>query len=122
MNSTNQTEHDCISSSRVEGTAVYGCDGDKIGSVDCVMIEKRSGQAREAVVDVGTFLGMGGTRHTIPWSKLDYDEKCEGYKLDITEDQLRNAPSYPDSERDEHASDLEHRGQVYEYYAAPVYW
>lgn len=122
MNATNQKHHDCISSDRVEGTAVFGSDGDKIGSVDCVMIEKRSGKAREAVVDVGTFLGMGGTRHTIPWSKLDYDEECEGYKLDVTEEQLRNAPSYSETDRDERAADEEHRRQVYEYYAAPTYW
>jgi len=122
VHNTNQENHDCISSNRVEGTAVYDCDGEKIGSVDSVIIEKRSGQSREAVVDIGTFLGMGGTRHTIPWTKLDYDEECGGYKLDVTEEQLKNAPSYPDSERDQRATDQEHRGQVYDYYAAPTYW
>lgn len=66
-----QSHNDCIASDRVEGTAVYGSDGDKIGSVDCVMIEKRTGQAREAIVDVGSFLGMGGTRHTVPWQKVE---------------------------------------------------
>lgn len=116
------SQNDCIASNRVEGTAVYGADGDKIGSVDCVMIEKRSGQAREAIVDVGSFLGMGGTRHTIPWQKLDYDEQCQGYKLDITEDELRNAPSYSEGERDSRMDDREYRGQIYEYYAVPTYW
>ena len=122
MQNLAQKSHDCISSSRVEGTSVYGSQGDKIGSVDCVMIEKKSGQAREAIVDVGSFLGMGGTRHTIPWQKLEYDEDCGGYKLDITEEQLKKAPSYPNNEKDERASDTEYRAKVYDFYAVPVYW
>ena len=122
MQSLAQKSHDCISSARVEGTSVYGAQGDKIGSVDCVMIEKKSGQAREAIVDVGSFLGMGGTRHTIPWQKLEYDEDCGGYKLDITAEQLKNAPSYPNHEKDERASDTEYRTKVYDFYAVPVYW
>lgn len=117
-----QEKHDCIASDRVEGTAVYGVNGDKIGSVDCVMIEKRSGQAREAIVDVGSFLGMGGTRHTVPWQKLDYDEGCGGYKLDVTEEQLKKAPSYSTHDRDNKTSDRSHRAAVYEYYAVPTYW
>lgn len=114
--------HDCISSDRVEGTAVYGSDGNKIGTVDSIMIEKQSGQAREAIVDVGSFLGMGGTRHTIPWQKLDYDLDCDGYKLDITEEQLKKAPSYREGESNERADDRDFRATVYEYYEVPVYW
>ncbi len=122
MQTYDQKSHDCIASDRVEGTAVYSSRGEKIGSVDCVMIEKRSGQAREAVVDVGSFLGMGGTRHTVPWQKLNYDEDCGGYKLDVTEEQLKKAPSYSSKEREERASDQNYRAEVYEFYAVPAYW
>lgn len=122
MQNQNQSSQDCISSDRVEGTAVYGADGDKIGSVDCIMIEKQSGQAREAILDVGGFLGMGGTRHAVPWQKLDYDEGHGGYKLGVTEEQLKNAPSFQENDRERTLSDRQHRSEVYEYYAAPAYW
>lgn len=121
MQTEKQRTHDCIASNRVEGTKVYGRDGDKIGTVDHVMIEKRSGQAREAVIDASGFLGLGGTRHTVPWQKLKYDTELDGYKLDVTEDQLKNAPSHSERDQDK-AEDQQYRATVYEYYAVPVYW
>ena len=122
MQTQRESAHDCIASNRVEGTAVYGKDGDKMGSVDCVMIEKRSGQAREVIVDVGSFLGMGGTKHTIPWQKLTYDEEYGGYKLDVTEDQLRQAPTHTGEDNERRMSDNDYRASIYSYYAVPIYW
>ena len=68
-----------ISSDRVEGTAVFDRGGKNIGHVDYVLIEKRGGQATEAVLSVGGFLGMGDEKHCVPWSKLDYDTDLGGY-------------------------------------------
>ena len=48
-----------IGSDKVEGTAVYGADQQKIGSVQRVMIDKVSGKVAYAVVSFGGFLGMG---------------------------------------------------------------
>jgi uncharacterized protein YrrD len=41
---------DVISSDKVEGTAVYNTAGEKLGSVDDLMIDKVSGQIRYAVL------------------------------------------------------------------------
>ena len=35
-------DHKVISSDRVEGSAVYNARGDKLGSIDALMIDKRS--------------------------------------------------------------------------------
>ena len=48
-----------IASDKVEGTAVYGPDGDKIGRIENLMIDKRSGHVAYAVLSFGGFLGMG---------------------------------------------------------------
>jgi hypothetical protein len=45
-----------IGSDKVEGTAVYGADDRKIGSVQRVMIDKISGKVAYAVVSFGGFL------------------------------------------------------------------
>ena len=50
---TSTSTHDVISSDRVEGTAVYDAAGDKLGSIDELMIDKRSGQVRYAVLEFG---------------------------------------------------------------------
>jgi hypothetical protein len=68
-----------IGSDKVEGTAVYGADKKKIGSVQRVMIDKISGKVAYAVVSFGGFLGMGEDYYPLPWSKLDYDTQLGGY-------------------------------------------
>jgi PRC-barrel domain len=85
-----------IGSDKVEGTAVYGADKRKIGSVQRVMIDKISGKVAYAVVSFGGFLGMGEDYYPMPWSKLDYDTELGGYRVDITENQLKGARSFLD--------------------------
>ena len=48
-----------IGSDKVEGTAVYGGDRTKIGTVQRVMIDKLSGKVAYAVISFGGFLGLG---------------------------------------------------------------
>src|SRR3954470_3782271 len=87
-----------IASDKVEGTAVYGPDGDKIGSIENVMIEKRSGQVAYAVLSFGGFLGIGTDHYPLPWSMLKYDEGWGGYLVGITREQLESAPRYREDE------------------------
>jgi len=84
-----------IGSDKVEGTAVYGMDDRKIGSVQRVMIDKISGKISYAVVSFGGFLGMGEEYFPMPWAALKYDAGLEGYRVNnMTEDQLKGAPKF----------------------------
>ena len=73
-----------IESDRVEGTTVYDRQGNNVGSIKRLMIEKLSGRVAYAVMSFGSFLGMGGEEHAIPWSKLTYDTRLDGYQTDIS--------------------------------------
>jgi hypothetical protein len=83
-----------ISSDKVAGTAVYGADDQRIGSVQRVMIDKISGKVSYAVVSFGGFLGIGEDYYPVPWPTLKYDTRLGGYRLGVTEDQLKGAPKY----------------------------
>src|SRR4051794_7677785 len=83
-----------IESDRVEGTSVYDPKGNNLGSIKRLMIDKKSGRVAYAVLAFDTFLGMGGDEYTIPWNKLDYDTSLGGFRTDVTEDQVRGAPSF----------------------------
>ena len=48
-----------IGSDKVDGTAVYGSDQKRIGSIQRVMIDKISGKVAYAVMSFGGFLGIG---------------------------------------------------------------
>jgi sporulation protein YlmC with PRC-barrel domain len=85
-----------ISSDKVEGTSVYNAAGDKLGSIDDLMIDKLSGQVRYAVLEFGGFLGMGTDRYPIPWSMLHYDDNKSGYIVPLDKAKLEKAPKYTD--------------------------
>jgi len=69
---------DLIGSDKVEGTTVYDAKGEKMGSIERVMIEKRSGQVAYAVLSFGGFLGIGNDSYPIPWAALSYDTSLGG--------------------------------------------
>ena len=55
---TDETDR-LIASNKVEGTAVYNSEGEKLGSIYNFMVDKRSGRVEYAVLQFGGFLGLG---------------------------------------------------------------
>ena len=110
-----------IGSDKVDGTAVYGPDDRKIGSVQRVMIDKISGKVAYAVISFGGFLGMGEDYYPLPWSNLKYDTTLGGYRVGVTEDQLKGAPKY-NSSTDWDWSDRARDREVYDYYRTPLWY
>ena len=86
-----------IGSDKVEGTAVYGADEQKIGEIERVMIEKVGGKVAFAVLSFGGFLGIGEDYYPVPWSILTYDTRLGGYRTNLTTEQLDRAPKYTQS-------------------------
>jgi PRC-barrel domain protein len=110
-----------IGSDKVEGTAVYRSNGDKVGSIQRVMIDKISGKVAYAVMSFGGFLGIGEDYYPLPWSLLTYNPKLEGYEVNIGEQQLKGAPKYAKNEAWDWGDRA--RGQkVYDYYGVTPYW
>ena len=109
-----------IGSDKVDGTAVYGPDQEKIGSIERVMIDKISGKVVYAVLSFGGFLGMGENYYPVPWATLKYDTNLGGYRVNLTKDQLENAPQYNESQGWNWSRENDRR--VYEYYRTNPYW
>ena len=93
--------HPVIESDRVEGTAVFNQRGKQIGTIKRLLIEKVSGRVLFVDVTFGGFLGIGVHHRTVPWDKLSYDKGLEGYRTDITEEQVQGAPSFYGDEGDD---------------------
>ena len=86
-----------IGSDKVEGTPVYRSNGDHIGQIERIMLDKISGKVAYAVMSFGGFLGMGETYNPVPWKSLTYDVKLGGYVIDTDRSQLESAPRYTTS-------------------------
>ena len=92
------TGNPLISASKVQGTAVYNMEGDRLGHVEDVMLHKTSGQVAFAVLSFGGFLGIGEKFNPLPWSVLTYDPGKGGYVVPLGKEQLQRAPSYDKEE------------------------
>ena len=106
-----------ISSDRVNGTNVYNPAGEKLGSIDSLMIDKLSGKVRYAVMEFGGFLGIGSDRYPLPWDTMNYDTGMDGYVVTLAKEQLENAPRYGQDTAPEYSEEYGRR--VYDYYGAP---
>lgn len=106
-----------ISSSKVDGTAVYSRTGERLGTVKNFMVDKRSGKAEYAVLQFGGFLGIGSDYYPLPWNMLTYDVDQGGYVVDIDKSRLDNAPRYQ-TEYDQPYDDVYGR-QVHGYWGVP---
>jgi sporulation protein YlmC with PRC-barrel domain len=82
---------DEIRASKMIGSAVYDVQNRKIGSVQD-MIVKKDGKIDAVVVDVGSFLGMGGKNVAIAPSDIKTDNNR--LTLDRTKEQLQQMAEY----------------------------
>ena len=110
-----------ISASKVQGTNVYNTDGDSLGEVYDVMIDKRSGKVAYAIMSFGGFLGVGEDYHPLPWNTLKYDTRQGGYVVGLTRQQLEGAPTYARTETPAWG-DRAYEKSIHDYYGELPYW
>ena len=94
MADVKEKPHQLIASDRVEGTAVRRPNGERIGHIERLMIDKVTGKVSYAILSFGGFLGMGTNLLPLPWARLTYNTGFEAYELDIDDEELRRAPSF----------------------------
>ncbi|TMJ18682.1 MAG: PRC-barrel domain containing protein [Alphaproteobacteria bacterium] len=110
-------QHHLIASNRVEGTAVYNREGERLGTVSHFMVGKRNGRVEYAVMSFGGLFGLGSRYHPLPWDVLDYDTGQGGYVIDFDKAKLDAAPTY---EKDaEPVWDRSWGERVHSYYGVP---
>src|SRR6266849_4008807 len=119
--SQNRQSHTLIASDRVEGTPVRRSNGEKIGTIQRLMIDKLSGSVAYAVLSFGGFLRMGQKHAPIPWARLNYDPTLGAYHLELSNEELSGAPSIAaDQEFD--WGDRSREIEIHDYYRVPPYW
>jgi hypothetical protein len=83
-----------ISSDKVEGTAVIGRNGETLGHIKSFMVDKYTGRVAYAIMTFGGIAGFGTAFFPLPWPLLDYDVAKDGYALDLSREQLADAPRF----------------------------
>jgi sporulation protein YlmC with PRC-barrel domain len=88
---TAQMKPDQIRASKFMGSTVYDVQNENIGSVKDLVFD-RDGRIEAAVIDVGTFLGMGGKNIAVKLS--DIKTANNRLTLDMSKDRLKSAPEF----------------------------
>lgn len=119
---TTQSGHtQAIRAKKVLGTAVQDTNGEGVGTVEDIVLDKLSNNILFAVVGFGGVMGMGEKYHPVPWAVLDYDESKDCYVINISKDNLKSAPadSIDALTRDDGAG---FRQKTYDYYGIQRDW
>jgi hypothetical protein len=118
---TVDSAHELISTLRVEGTPVFDRERRRIGSVHSLMVGKVDGRVRYAVVSFAGILGIGAHYHPIPWELLHYETDLGGYAVEMSAEQLRNAPTLTLDETD-HPVDREREKEMTSHWKTMPWW
>ena len=71
------------------------------------------------IMAIGGFMGLGQEAYPLPWSLLTFSPRFGGYVVEITDEQLKNAPKLVANEN----LDMGDRNTgIYEYYGVSPYW
>jgi hypothetical protein len=80
------------------GREVRSAADEDMGRIVDVLVD-RAGQVRAAIIDFGGFLGVGSRKIAVDWNALHFPEPGkagERIALELTRDQVKNAPEYKD--------------------------
>jgi sporulation protein YlmC with PRC-barrel domain len=120
VDTTMENHGGLIASDRIEGTAVYNRQGERLGKISNFMVDKVSGQVRYAVLSFGGCLGIGHDHYPLPWSMLTYDIAQGGYVIDLDKALLDDAPRYAAEQRPDY--DNGYGQNVHQYYGLIYPW
>ena len=108
-----------ILATSVKGSDVYNPEGEHLGHIDDIVIDKVSGQAKFAIMAFGGFLGIGENFYPLPWKGLAYDQGLGGYVVNVDRELLRSAPSYEPAQSPDWG-DPTYTRRLDDYYGYPV--
>jgi len=83
-----------LTASSIVGDAVENLQGEKLGSIDNLMINLKTGMVEYAVLEFGAFLGIGGKLFAIPFSELTVQPEKKLFVLNCERDFLENLPGF----------------------------
>ncbi|MBL0744350.1 PRC-barrel domain-containing protein [Chryseolinea lacunae] len=86
-----------LTATSIIGDPVQNEEGESLGTIDNLMINVVSGGIDYAVLEFGSFLGLGGKLFAIPFTKLYLDADRECFVLDRDRDSFKSMPGFDKS-------------------------
>jgi len=84
----------CRRASKIIGADVNNKAGEDVGDIKDLVVNTRTGKVAYAVMAYGGVLGMGDKLFAVPMDSLATKADDDKFVLDVTKDQLKNAPGF----------------------------
>jgi sporulation protein YlmC with PRC-barrel domain len=105
----------------LEGDEIVDPSGEKLGTLEHIMVDVPSGRVAYGVLSFGGFMGMGDKLFAIPWRALSIDPENHRFVLNASKETLKDAPGF-DKDRWPSMADERWATQVHAYYHVTPYW
>ncbi|WP_207537694.1 PRC-barrel domain-containing protein [Sabulicella rubraurantiaca] len=96
----------------ITGTDVRNPQDQRLGTVQDVILDPRSGRIAYAILGRGGFLGIGRDYVAVPWSQLRAAPGMRSLVLDVTEQRLEQAPQVDRNAFANEAEFTRRRGEI----------
>lgn len=83
-----------LTAASIMGDSVENPSGEKLGTIDNLMINIHTGVVEYVVVELGAFLGIGGKLFAIPFQELKLRPEKRVFVLDRDRDFLEKLPGF----------------------------
>lgn len=112
-----EKQSNIVSVNRFIGMDINNQQGETIGEVQDLVLNRQSGQIDYVVVSKGGFWGVGEERHAVPFKAFKPAPEGNALTLTIDENRLANAPKLKEG-----MSEAEYSRQINEYYGQAPYF
>jgi len=100
------------------GKDVRNPQGEDLGDVK-EFVRDKGGEISLVIISHGGFLGFGGKNVAVPYSAFSFNESENHAVLDVTKEQIANAPEIG---ADENLTDRAFAEEVYRYFGERPFW
>ncbi|MCA0403236.1 MAG: PRC-barrel domain-containing protein [Proteobacteria bacterium] len=78
----------------VIGVEVANQQGENLGEIKELMLDKINGQVAYVVLSFGGFLGMGNKLFALPWHMFSYNQPQGKFIINVAKDKLEKSPGF----------------------------
>jgi hypothetical protein len=104
-----------VSAAKLIGCHIRNCEREDLGTLEEILLESASGEARYAILAFGGVLGIGSKLFAVPWEGLDFDERKREFVLNVDRQLFEESPGIDPSHWPD-MSDPDWRDAVYRFY------
>lgn len=87
-------KHLIVNCEDIVGVSVQNTQGESLGKVEALMLDKLSGKVAYVVLSFGGFLGMGDKLFALPWHVFNYDAKLDKFVIAVDKEVLKKSPGF----------------------------